>query len=300
VFDGASSAGHYRRASQVGSSATFTLTTDNGARVSWGAVRGPTGGNADVALDGVFLATVSLYAPTTTYETVGTYSLPSGRHTLRVTVRGDHNPASGGFDVTVDFFDQLPPIGGRGFSLQRAGEGLVGSMLQTTWSVGSAQSGYILGRLSDSGVVLLPQGGGPLPSSATSYTDVALLTDPMYCYLLLPVQGLPPAPIASSDALCTLIGIRSGNVPGGFAVRLNESNTATLSWSPFLFDPGVDYFLIALNANGLRSISVPRGTLSVTDDTGGLFTCYAVMATLNGAAYGNTDGLCGIPGQARF
>ncbi|HZT06023.1 MAG TPA: S8 family serine peptidase, partial [Chloroflexota bacterium] len=76
VLDGAASAGHYRRSSQVASSAAFTVTGGDGTLVRWGAVRGPTSGNADVSLDGAFVATVDLYAPATTFGPVAAYAIP--------------------------------------------------------------------------------------------------------------------------------------------------------------------------------------------------------------------------------
>src|SRR5439155_26669126 len=139
-----------------------------------------------------------------------------------------------------------------------------------TWCPSAAHLGYLLLSLSASGLTFLPSGAAPLPASATSFAEVAVLTDPMYCYMLLPVQGAPLVAIGNSDVLCTLTGLRTILAPGGFTVRLNESNLATLTWTAFQSDPSVDYVLLALNANGLRFISVPHGTLSVADDTGGL------------------------------
>jgi hypothetical protein len=296
VLDAGSSAGHFRRATVTGSSATFSLTTSGGAQVTWGAVRGPAAGNADVALDGIFIETVSLSAPVLSYGPAATYQIPSGHHSLRITVRGDHHPASTGVEVNVDYFDVATPIGGRGLTIERLPSSGSLSGIRTTWSTGSAQTGYLLLRLSASGNVVLPPTGTPLSSSATSYTDSGVLGDPMYCYVVFPLLGTPPVGVGISDVLCSLSGLRSNSSPNGFMLTLDDSTVATLSWSPPPFALGSDYVVVAFGDWGLRTITVGVGVVSATDDTAGRVTCYAVLAFLDGQYVGTTDALCGLPG----
>jgi hypothetical protein len=132
------------------------------------------------------------------------------------------------------------------------------------------------------------------------YSDVGILTDPMYCYFLLPIQGSPPALVGGSDAICSVGGLRAGSAPSGFSLRLNESNVAVLTWLPPPGALGANYLLAVLNGNGLQAIPLSAGSVIATNDTGGQTTCYAVYAFLNGAFVGNTDALCGIPGLAHF
>ena len=299
LFDSSATAGHYRRATQVGAAATFSTNNTASVQVAWGAVKGPNGGNADVSLDGAFIGTVSLYAPVPTYGAAALFQVPAGRHTIRVTVRGDREPSSAGSEVNVDFFDVIVPVGGRGFGIQRIG-GIGGTVVQSFWSPGIAQSGYLIARLSASGNALLPPSGAPLSPGATIYVDLSPTSDPLSCYTLLVLQGNPPALIGNSDVLCTFAGVGAGLMPSNPTLQLNESTVATVSWAASSFAPDASYLVLALGDAGLRPISVPQGVTFITDDTGGVATCYAVLTLVDGVASGNTDLLCGIPGLSRL
>lgn len=75
--------GSSRYTTSAGASATYTFT---GASVAWVAVKGPTRGSAQVYVDGVLRATISLYASTTTAK-AQVYAFnwsTSGPHTLRI------------------------------------------------------------------------------------------------------------------------------------------------------------------------------------------------------------------------
>jgi hypothetical protein len=67
---------------------------------------GPDRGIAEITLDGAVVGTVDLYSPTLQAGQVvwSIASLPSGAHTIKVTVLGTHNPASSGTRVDVDAF----------------------------------------------------------------------------------------------------------------------------------------------------------------------------------------------------
>ncbi len=298
ALDPASSAGHHRRSSQPGATASFTFTGD-GSSVVWGAVRGPAGGRADVSLDGVFIGTVDLYAPQVEHGFVTSFAAPPNRHTLRITVRGDANPASGGAEVSVDFFDVVEVVGGRGFAIRRdvnvVLEGIVAS-----WQPGTAQTGYYLARMSAAGTTLLPSADTPLPATATSYGDFTLGADGIYCYFLLPLAGTPAAPIGNSDLLCGMRGTRNGAAAGGLSIRLDQSSRAILSWTPpLLAGAAPDFALVAMGGDA-QLMPVPPGLSQMTHETGGAPHCYFVLTMVGGAAIGVSDVVCAVPGLARL
>ncbi|MBI4769830.1 MAG: hypothetical protein HY784_05290, partial [Chloroflexi bacterium] len=102
--DPAASAGHYRAASLAGQAITYRATQTSTA-VTFITYRGPDQGKARVTIDGTNMGTLDLYSPTPEYQHPVTYSgLPNARHTIVVTVLGQKNPASSGFEVRVDAF----------------------------------------------------------------------------------------------------------------------------------------------------------------------------------------------------
>jgi hypothetical protein len=294
ILDASASAGHYRRSQTVGSSATFTVTS-SGAPLVWAAIRGPAAGRADLALDGVFLRTVDLYAPQIEYGFGTAVDFPSGRHTLRVTVRGDHDPLSTGTEVTVDYFELIEPVGGADFSIQRGAAGLFDAVI-ARWAGGTAQDSYLLLRITPSGVVALPPAGQTLAATATSYTDVGLLVEPLTCYLLLMLRE--GAVIASSDLLCTLARVRSGQAPVDFTMWLSQSAQARLSWAAPAGSAPTGYVVLVLGGEP-RAVPLGVGQTVLVDETGGGPTCYVVLTVVDGEIVGNTDALCGVPGLAR-
>lgn len=94
--------GTVRYSSAAGASASYTFT---GTSIGWVAATGPTRGSAKVYVDGVYRATVSLYASTTSLRrVVYAYSWPSqGSHTIRLVVVG----TAGHPRVDVDAFVRL-------------------------------------------------------------------------------------------------------------------------------------------------------------------------------------------------
>ncbi|MBC8077521.1 MAG: alpha-L-fucosidase [Chloroflexales bacterium] len=103
--------------SYYGGTSTWTLTSGSAAQhsfsgtgIRWIGPRGPDHGKADVYIDGVFDATVDLYASSradqaTLYTKTG---LSSGAHTIRVQMRSDKNAASIDYYVEIDAFEALP------------------------------------------------------------------------------------------------------------------------------------------------------------------------------------------------
>lgn len=85
----------------VGYYAQHTFT---GTEVKWVGTTGTERGKADVYIDGVFDATVDMYNSTYEYQKVVYYKtgLRDGQHTIKIVVRSDKNPNSGGNYVIVD------------------------------------------------------------------------------------------------------------------------------------------------------------------------------------------------------
>lgn len=93
-----------RTSSRSGASATMRFS---GTGVGIVAPKGPSGGIAEVRLDGSRVATVSLFAavPTTGSVVWESAALAPGAHEVRVLVTGQREAASTGIEVAVDRFD---------------------------------------------------------------------------------------------------------------------------------------------------------------------------------------------------
>ncbi|MBZ5629397.1 MAG: tandem-95 repeat protein [Acidobacteriia bacterium] len=93
-----------KRATTAGSTATFTF---QGTNFAWLSTKASDRGQADVYLDGVKVATVDLYASSTTYRVyayVANGLSGSVTHTVKVTVLSTRNNSSSGTRVDVDGF----------------------------------------------------------------------------------------------------------------------------------------------------------------------------------------------------
>jgi hypothetical protein len=92
------------RVDVAGARADVTFT---GTAVSWIGFRGPTGGIADVSLDGVFAQRIDTYSAAEEVQVpIFTASgLVPGTHTLRIEATGEKNPAASMARVFVDAFD---------------------------------------------------------------------------------------------------------------------------------------------------------------------------------------------------
>lgn len=179
-------------------------------------------------------------------------------------------------------------VGGRDLMLDDRANG----QLALGWNGGTTQTGYAVARLTPGGAAILPS-AGPLPATATSFTDAAVPTAGYDCYAVAPLNGA--AALALSDVLCAQPGSRAGPAaPVNVAIRLDGSNTATLTWTPV--DDSTSYQLLAVSATTERAITLTPGAITVSDDTGGQPTCYALVATGNSPAPGNSDILCAVPG----
>lgn len=90
-------------ASAAGARATISFT---GTSVAWATSRGSNRGIAEVWLDGVRLATIDLFSPTTRVRQImfARNGLTNSAHTLEIRVLGTRNDASTGTRVDVDAF----------------------------------------------------------------------------------------------------------------------------------------------------------------------------------------------------
>jgi len=85
----------------AGANATFAF---RGTGVDWGEVRSPSGGRAQVYVDGTLVRTVDDYANATSVVTRSITGLTDGVHALRIVVLGVGRPASAGSQIALDTF----------------------------------------------------------------------------------------------------------------------------------------------------------------------------------------------------
>jgi hypothetical protein len=100
--DQADSSGGSHVSTQAGASMSYSFT---GNQVRLAGQVSPKGGRADVLLDGAKqLVPVDCFSPIVLHKQILYYrnGLEDGPHTLKIVVRGEHNPASSGDEVFVD------------------------------------------------------------------------------------------------------------------------------------------------------------------------------------------------------
>lgn len=188
------------------------------------------------------------------------------------------------------------PLGGQGFNLETS----VGAPVVARWSPGTGQTGYRGLRTVPGGShasVAYPSFADALPPAAASFTDFFPVD--LACYLVFVLGGAPPnsAELGRSDALCRIGGQARAPAPGAFNIRLQQTNTAILSWNPPVGgQTGYQVLIIPTDGSGITSVSPPVGQTSYVHDTGGRITCY--MIVVQGGGAGQTDALCAIPGVA--
>jgi hypothetical protein len=94
--------GSYTVARRKGASASYSFT---GSSVTWYAITGPAFGTANVFVDGVSKGKVNLYAAKAGATSKSFTASGSGKHTLRIVVRGEKGSSHGtGTLVSVDAF----------------------------------------------------------------------------------------------------------------------------------------------------------------------------------------------------
>jgi hypothetical protein len=192
------------------------------------------------------------------------------------------------------------PLGGTNLGVTPASA----SSFRLNWTGGGAQTGYWVARLGlTTGSSAVVPAGAALPAVATSYTDAATSAEPMYCHAVIPVAQLDSttSALGISDLLCSLTGLRSATgAPSNFTIRLNQSSTASLTWARPSVAGLSAYQLLAVPFDGspVRQRTLAASATSVTDDTGGIATCYVLLAMAGSALAGNSDAVCGVPGTA--
>ena len=181
------------------------------------------------------------------------------------------------------------PIGGRGFAV---GGALGGREL--LWTTGTVQSGYAIARIAGGATTILPS---LLPGTATQHTDAAAPAGQLNCYALLPFNGT--GLVGNSDLLCSVPNTHSvTGAPANAMVQLNQSSMATIAWSPPGGQTGFTLLTIPLNGSPQGAVPLPAVATRAMHETGGVPTCYAVLALTGAAVTGNSDILCAIPGHS--
>jgi hypothetical protein len=115
--------------------------------------------------------------------------------------------------------------------------------------------------------------------------------------MVVALGGVTGGVIGTSDLLCAAANTQSAvGSPQGLTLRLNQSNTASLSWSAPPGGGATGYLLFPLGSSG---IPLPSTTNSTTV-TLSAPTCYVVFATLFNTPIGNSNIVCGIPGASNL
>ncbi len=181
-------------------------------------------------------------------------------------------------------------VGGKGLSISAGPTGAVNE----TWEPGTAQLGYLLLRLDfvSGGAALVPPSG--ISAAQTSFSDTTF-TAPggVYCYVLLPNTS---AGLLRSDMLCVFRNSRSASgSPENFTLRLNQSNTASLSWNAPIGGGQTGYSLNLLTAAAPPPVPLGAATTSANVPIAGT-TCFRLDAT----GRGSSDVLCAFTGVSNL
>jgi len=88
--------------------------------------------------------------------------------------------------------------------------------------------------------------------------------------------------------------LATGTPPGNVGIRLDQSPTASVSWTAPPGGGQTGYLFIPLAGN--RSQELGAGATSAVDNTAGVPTCYLLMARVGGGVLGIGAGVCAIPG----
>jgi len=166
--------------------------------------------------------------------------------------------------------------------------------VELSWQGGQGQTGYQIARLG--GVPVMLPAGAQLSASTTSFLDTSTVgVSGVVCYLLLPSGVNPPV---FSDLLCVFLNTRSPTgSPQNFALQLNQSTTATLSWTGPLDGGQTGYQLFPLGAAAPGPISLSASATSTTVPITGV-ACFLLVAVNGSTPIGNGDIACGFPGIA--
>ena len=191
----------------------------------------------------------------------------------------DENP------VNVALTGAGVPTGGKNLTITTGSIAL-------SWDGGTAQTAYTLLKYNTStaAATLIPVAG-----NATIYSDNAAANDIVYCYVLAALNG--PTLLGLSDLLCGMTGPALGPVvPQAFALKLGGTANATMTWAAPV--GGADSYLlqrIPLDGSPITTVPLGGGATTTTEAVTAAGTCFQLLA-FKGAAFGNSNVLCGVPG----
>jgi phospholipase C len=180
-----------------------------------------------------------------------------------------------------------PAVGGRGLTISSDASGTL-----LNWQGGTSQAGFNVLRMAGNTTSTI----ATLGSSATSYVD----SNPpsgVACYAVQPFGASQPG---ISDLECAVAGFHSTTgAPLNFALKMNQSNIATLSWNPPAGGKPTNYLVATLGGPAPQTVS--GNQTSTTIQATGPVACAAIAALdTNGNKTGNTDFLCGVKGMSTF
>lgn len=203
--------------------------------------------------------------------------------------RGIVRPQGTGCDLgAVESGLAAPPItGGRDLRITTGSIDLM-------WTPGATQTDYTLLKYNTTTAAadLIA-----LPAAAFKYSDTTAENGTVYCYVLAATG--PSGLLGLSDLVCGLTGQQSGTViAGNFALTLRQSTNALITWT----EPagGADsYLLVTIPLDGAppTNLAIPAGATATLRPVISAGTCFQLVA-FKGAAFGQTNVLCGVPGVA--
>ena len=160
------------------------------------------------------------------------------------------------------------------------------------WTDGGAEDGYIIARVDGSGVPVVLPPGGLLPGDASSYVDQSAPASGSICYMLIPLSG--SAPLGHSHLLCIWLGIAAGGTGDGhFALRLDESANATLSWT---VPSGPDTLVLySLSNAGVVPMSLSPSSTGWVQNMQGQPSCFLLVGQAGSIPLWATNLVCGVP-----
>lgn len=202
----------------------------------------------------------------------------------------DSNPANDSATETT----LVSVLGGKDLTISAAPGG--GASL--SWTAGSLEAAYFVGRIAGGVTTVFPTSGVPLPAGTSGFVDPSPVPGQANCYAVAPVDAAGTA-YGLSDLVCLIPNTASpAGAPTNFSLRLSQTTTAMFTWA----GPGgqTAYALYAYPLNGAPSRrTIFHGSATTgADATGGISTCYALLAADGAIALGNSDALCAVPGFA--
>jgi uncharacterized repeat protein (TIGR01451 family) len=182
-------------------------------------------------------------------------------------------------------------LGGHDLTIRAA----VGGGAALSWTAGNLQAGYFVGRIADGVTTIFPPGGAPLPAGTTGFVDPSPVAGEANCYTVAPVDA-SGQPYGLSELVCLIPNTASpSGAPVSFSLRL-DGQLAHFTWA----HPGgqTAYALYAYPLNGTpsRRRIINGASTGFAESTGGVPTCFVLVAANGATALGNTDALCAVPG----